>query len=272
MEPSAKEYRKGLSKKESFLISSLAREDRLIFTIEDAKKHVPENTKEVMHSLARKKWVLPLKRGLYAIVPMEVGVSGADSFVIDSFVIASNLVEPYYIGFWSALNHHGLTEQIPRTTFIATIRARKPLDILNSEYYFVRLEKKKFFGTEEVEIEGRAIIISTKEKTLADCLDHPEHTGGIEEVARGIYFNKEEIDIEKVFACGREMGNITILKRLGYILEKTGLMENYRELFEGFRPSKGFTVLDPLSPRKGTYNSKWGLLVNFDLKPEGWMY
>jgi hypothetical protein len=35
MEPSAKEYRKGLSKKESFLISSLAREDKLIFTIED---------------------------------------------------------------------------------------------------------------------------------------------------------------------------------------------------------------------------------------------
>jgi predicted transcriptional regulator of viral defense system len=272
MKPSAKEYRKGLSKKESFLISSLAREDRPIFTIDDAKRHVPENTKEVMHSLAKKKWVLPLKRGLYAIVPMEVGVSGADSFVMHSFVIASYLVEPYYIGFWSALNHHGLTEQIPRTTFMATTKAKKPLEILNSEYYFVRLEKKKFFGTEEVEIEKRAVAISTKGKTVADCLDHPEHTGGIDEVARSIYFNKEEIDIEKVFEYGREMGNITILKRLGHILEKTGLLETHQKSFQGFTPSKGFSVLDPLSPRRGTYNSRWGLLVNFELKPEGWMY
>jgi len=272
MKPVTKEYRKGLSKKESFLISSLAREDKTIFTIEDARRYVPENTKEVMHSLARKKWVLPLKKGLYAIVPIEVGISGADSFIIHSFVVASYLVEPYYIGFWSALNHHGLTEQIPRTTFVATTKARKPLEVLNSEYYFVRLEKRKFFGTEEIEIEGRRISISTKEKTIADCLDHPEHAGGIEEVARAIYFNEEELEFKKVFEYGRRMGNVTILKRLGYTLERTGLMEKHRGLFRDFRPSRGYTALDPLSPRKGTYNSSWGLLVNLELKPEGWMY
>jgi len=51
MEHSPKEYRKGLSKKESFFISSLAREDRPIFKIEYPKKHIPENTKEAMHSM-----------------------------------------------------------------------------------------------------------------------------------------------------------------------------------------------------------------------------
>ena len=60
MKPSAKEYKKGLSKKEAFLISSLAREGKAIFTIDDAKRHIPENTKEIMHSLTRKKWVLYL--------------------------------------------------------------------------------------------------------------------------------------------------------------------------------------------------------------------
>jgi len=272
MTPSAKEYRQGLSKKESFLISSLAREDKSIFTIDDARKHIPTNTKEVMYSLVRKKWVLPLQRGLYAIVPMDIGANGADSFILHSFVIASYLVEPYYIGFWSALNHHGLTEQIPRTTFVATTKVKKRVDILNSEYYFVRLQRKKFFGMQQVEIEGWVINISTKEKTTADCLDHPEHAGGIEEVARGIYFNEKDVDIEQIFEHGRTMGNITILKRLGYILEKTGMMERYHDLFTDFRPSKGYTALDPLSPRKGYYNSTWGLLINFDLKPEGWMY
>lgn len=55
MELSTKEYKDGLSKKESFLISSLAREDKTIFDIKDARKIIGENAKKTMHSLIQKK-------------------------------------------------------------------------------------------------------------------------------------------------------------------------------------------------------------------------
>src|SRR4030043_1671110 len=131
-----KDYKKGLTSRESFLISTLARQDKKIFNIEAARSVIEKDTKKIMSSLIRKKWVLPLKRGLYALVPLDVGVKGADSFILHNFVIASHLVEPYYIAYWSALNHHGLSEQIPRTTFIATTKPKMPLTILNSDYYF----------------------------------------------------------------------------------------------------------------------------------------
>jgi len=51
------------------------------------------------------------------------------------------------------LNHHGLTDQIPRTTFIATTKARHPVQVLDVEYYFVKLAHSKFFGWQETEIE-----------------------------------------------------------------------------------------------------------------------
>jgi len=51
MELSTKEYKEGLSKRESFLISFLARKDRTIFHIEDARKIIGENAKKTMHSL-----------------------------------------------------------------------------------------------------------------------------------------------------------------------------------------------------------------------------
>ncbi len=269
---STKEYKKGLNKRESFLISSLARADKNIFTLADAKRIVKKNTKELMHSLIEKKWVLPLKRGLYVIVPLDVGVKGADSFIVHNFVIACNLVRPYYIGFWSALNYHGLSDQIPSTTFIATTEAKKPLKILNNDYHFVGLESSKFFGITQVEIEGRKIKISDPEKTILDCLDHPEHAGGIDEVARSIYFSHEELDFRKIGDYADRMGNVTILKRLGYILDKTSLLEKYEFVFKGFVPSKGYPALDKLSPKKGKHNSKWGLLINKEINPEGWMY
>jgi len=272
MELSAKKYKSTLGEKEAFLVRSLAGQRKAIFTIEDASRLVGRGAKKVVHRLATKKWVLPLKRGLYAMVPLDVGVKGSDAFVVHNFVVASMLVEPYYIGYWSALNHHGLTDQIPRTTFIATTKARHPVQVLDAEYYFIKLAPGKFFGWQEAKIEDRAVRISDPEKTVADCFDHPEHCGGIEQVARAVYFYHEEISLGRVVEYAKRMGNRTVIKRLGHVLDATGLLPQYRELFAGYRPSAGFPRLDPLSPKMGKHDGRWKLLINYKLDPEGWRY
>ena len=134
MKLAAKEYKSSLGPREAFLVRSLAEEGKAIFAVSDASRLMGIGAKEVVRRLAVEKWVLPLKRGLYAMVPLDVGVRGADAFVVHSFVVASMLTEPYYVGYWSALNHHGLTDQIPRTTFIATTKARHAVQVLDAEY------------------------------------------------------------------------------------------------------------------------------------------
>jgi len=272
MELNKEEYRKGLSKKESVLISTLSRRDRKIFTIDEAKEILGKNAKKFMSSLIRKKWVLQLKRGLYAIVPLDIGVKGAESFIVHDFVVASYLVKPYYIGFWSALNYHGLSDQIPTTVFISTTKARPPLKILNSRFLFVQLSKNKFIGIEKIEMDRQEINISDKNKTIVDCLDHPEHSGGIDEVAKAVYFYHEELDFRKIRKYALKMQNISIFKRLGYILEKTSLLERYSWIFEGIKLTKGYSCLDKIGRKKGRYNEKWKVIINADINPERWMY
>lgn len=261
-----------LGRKESYLLLSLARAGKKIFTIGDAKKVIPR-PKKIIHSLAKKRWILPLKRGLYALVPLEAGLKGADAFIIHDFVIASCLETPYYIGFWSALNYHGLTDEIPRTVFMATLKAKKPVKILTSEFYFVKLSKRKFFGYEKIEVEGKKVNVSDMNKTVADCLDHPEHAGGIGEIARSIFFNHEQLDFEKIRDYALRAGNSAILKRLGFILEKTGLLSRYDKIFDGIDLPKSYSLLDILSPKKkGSYNKKWFLIENATIDKRGWMY
>ncbi len=132
--------------------------------------------------------------------------------------------------------------------------------------------KKEIFGFNKTEIEGWKVNISSPEKTIADCLDRPEQSGGIDEVAKAIYFNHEELDMKKIYNLAEKMGNVTILKRFGYILEKVGLLDMYKEIFSRFSPTMGYPALDPLSPKKGRHNSRWGLLVNFELNFSRWMY
>lgn len=264
--------RRGLSNKESFLLSTLARKDKPIFSINDARKVLKGDVRKTLSSLKEKKWILPLKRGLYVIVPLEIGIEGSEALILHNFVIASHLVKPYYIGYWSALNHHGLTDQIPSTTFIATKKPKNPLEILGNEFYFVTLVEHKFFGFETEKINENEVLISDKNKTIVDSLDHPEYVGGIENVAKAIFFYHEELDFEKVREYGIRMKNFTIFKRLGHILDVSGLSEKYENVLKGVKLLKGFSLLDPLSPRKGKYSRKWGLLINVELKPERWMY
>ena len=272
MKENTENYRKGLSKQESFLLSELARENKSIFTVKQARKIFKEEPYLILHSLKKKKWILTLKSGLYAIVPLDIGVKGSESYIVHDFVIASYLVKPYYIGFWSALNYHGLSDQIPRTVFVSTTKAKKPLNILNTEFNFIQLHKNKFIGIEEIEMEEYKIKISNINKTVVDCLDHSEHCGGIDEISRSIFFNHEELNFKKIRNYGIKMKNITIFKRLGYILEKIELLDKYEEILRGIKLTKGYPMLDKIAHKKGKYNEKWKLIINVNIEPKRWMY
>jgi predicted transcriptional regulator of viral defense system len=272
MKEMAEEYRKGLGKKEPLLLSELARQDKAVFTAKEVEAILGEKPYLTLHQLKKKKWILQLKRGLYAMVPLDIGVKGAESFIVHDFVIASYLTKPYYIGFWSALNYHGLSDQLPATVFIATTKPRPGLKILSSKFVFVQLSEAKFAGIEKVEIESREVNISDKDKTIVDCLDHSEHAGGIDEVAKAIYFNHEELDFGKIREFAIKTKNVAVFKRLGFILEATGLFDKYAATFKGIRLTEGYPVLDKLGAKRGKYSEKWKLLVNADINSKRWMY
>lgn len=259
--PSTKQ---GLSKTEVHLLSALAAEGKTIITLEDitSKLGCPyKNAKVISNRLVKKKWLILLTRGKYLISPLSAGVES--KYTEHEFVIASHLVHPYYIGYWSALNHHGFTEQTPFTVFVVTTKRRAGREILNVRYKFVTVVKRKFFGLTKVAVANASVNISDKEKTLADCLDHPEFCGGITEVAKSLWNAREEISFEKLIDYSIKMGNKTILKRLGFLVELLEIPvpdETIERIHS--RISEGYSSLDPVEKRGGNYDTRWNLLVN----------
>jgi predicted transcriptional regulator of viral defense system len=265
---SINEYRHTLSKREAFVLSSLSYAGKSIFTLPDIKKLVPE-PKNVLDNLVRKKWILKLRKGVYAISPLDAGEKGAESYTLHGFVIASFLVKPYYIGYWSALNYHGLTEQTPPSVYVATTRPKNARTVLDTRFVFVTIPKRKIFGIEETEVEKWKVMISAPEKTVVDCLDHPEHCGGVEEIAKAIFFSRDELDFMKVVSWARRIGNNAVVKRLGYIAETLGIDECLR-LLSGEKLKSGYPLLDPTLPRSGRIKERWKLLVNAPIDPGRW--
>jgi len=254
--------KKGIGKVGTELLTGLSEGNRSIFTVEDAARVLGRDKSDVrklLHDLAKNEWVMRLSRNRYLILPLEAGT--APKFTEHEFIIASHLVQPCYVGYWSALNYYGLTEQAPKTVFVAAPKRKREVSIMGVDYKFIALSKKKFFGWENVWIGPNSVPLSSKEKTIIDCLDHPEYCGELAEAAKGLWNAREEISFKLLFDCAKRLGNGAVLRRLGYLMELFELEPKIVEKMNR-RLSKSYSPLDPTKPKKGRYSSRWKLLLN----------
>ena len=255
--------RKSLSTRESQALSRLASEDRQIITISDieAVLDTPRTAaKDMAFALAEKGWLERLVQGKYLIVPLAAGENAV--YTTHEFVIASALVEPMYIGYWSAMNHHGLTEQLSRTVYIVTTERAREREIHGVTYRPVTVTEEKFFGYQSTAVGSTQVDISSIEKTLVDCADHPEFCGGIDELAKAMQSAAEtQCSWERVVEYLRRVGNGAATKRIVYLADQLEIdMPEYDEIVADF--TTGYPLLDPTREAKGTRNSTYQLRLN----------
>jgi predicted transcriptional regulator of viral defense system len=255
--------RKSLSTRESQALSRLAGESRQIITISDLADvlDIPrKSAKDMAFALKEKGWLERIAHGKYLILPLAAGENAA--YTAHEFVIASALAEPMYIGYWSALNHHGLTEQMSRTVYIVTTARAQEREIHGVTYRPVTVTEQKFFGYQPTAVGSNQVNISSIEKTLIDCADHPEFCGGIGELAKAM---QNAIDTrcswERVIEYLWRVGNGAATKRIVYLADQLDItLPEYEDLVENF--TTGYPLLDPTREATGTRDSKYQLRLN----------
>jgi predicted transcriptional regulator of viral defense system len=172
-------------------------------------------------------------------------------------------VEPYAISYWSALNHHGLTEQIPGSVFLQTTswKEKQTVKVFGVKYKIVRIKSEKFFGLQKVWIENTQINITDKEKTIIDCLDKPHYCGGMIEVIKALKNGRKELDFKKLSQYANQIGNSGVVRRLGYVCDLLNIKIKLTS------PNvRNYLLLDPTMPVDQKKNAKWKLVVNLDEK------
>ena len=265
MSPSA--LPRSLSRQEARLLTALSAAGRSIFTIEDARAALGEDgskTKKLLHRLCAKRWIERIERGKYRLIPLEAGPEGR--WAEHDYLIASSLVKPYYLAYATALRYYGYTERETQTIWIATTKRKRPRLIRGMEYRFVTLTPHKFFGFAPVELRGNVIQMAEPEKAVADGFDHPEYCGGVIEVAKGLWFGSDELDLGKLVTYSLRLGNRAAMRRLGFWMELLGVGDE--ELWQKLEDGRTHTYarLDPWGPDEGVRSTRWRLIVNIPEK------
>jgi len=230
------------------------------FTIEDAEQISHTNKgvlKVILSRLEKNGWIERIEKGKYIVIPL-----GAEKgkYTLNEFVLGSYLIDPCVISYWSALNYYGFTEQIPRTVFIQTTSRKKhqEVTIFGVPYKIIRMKERKIFGVEKAWFEETQINLTSREKTIIDCLDKPQHAGGIIEVAKAL--RTEEYDKNILVKYAKRIHNSGVIRRLGYICDILQIPIHLPEI-----KTRNYLKLDPILPKTNKLDSKWHLIINEEI-------
>jgi predicted transcriptional regulator of viral defense system len=257
--------RQGLSTRESRLLARLAGAGHQIISVDDIETtlEVPPNTaREIASRLTEKGWLDRLFPGTYLIIPLTAGEEAV--YTTHEYLIAAHVAEPMYIGYYSALSHHGLTEQVPRTVYVVTPTRAQSREIHGVPYRVTTVTERKFFGFEPTSIEGTTVQVSDLEKTLVDCADHPEFCGGLRELATAMRTADERgCDWDTVGEYLERLDNGAATKRIVYLADQLGIdLPAREELVASF--TSGYSSLDPTRPDNGSTDSTYRLRINVE--------
>ncbi|NMB66802.1 hypothetical protein GYA25_01970 [Candidatus Woesearchaeota archaeon] len=164
------------------------------------------------------------------------------------YAVASNLIYPSYISFWSGIRYYGKTEQLLNTIFVACTKKTRDIKFENYKIKFVKLSKKYFFGFKKEISTNEEVFIADKEKLLLDCLLFQKYSGNIDEIIK--FIEGENFDIEKLKIYLKKINNQSLIQKTAFLLEK------YKKIDLGLKiKTRNYTFLPIIDKEK--INKKW---------------
>ncbi len=218
-------------------------ESKPVFRVQDIERMCMcdrDYAKLVLHRLKERGLIRKVTRNVYTTKD-------------DIRVVASNIAHPCYISFWAASYFFGYTEQIVNTIQVATTLRKNPIDFEGYTIKFIPI--KEFFGFRKIRTENGEIFMVEPEKLLIDAFLRPRECGNFDEIVK-IYENAE-ISKEKVMEYLERVGKQSIIKRVGYLLEKIRGID----ISGNFELDRNYVILNPFSLKWKKISSKWRVKV-----------
>ncbi len=259
----------GLSREGRRDLTRIFSRGRRVATVEEVADALGVDRGEAarrLAALASSGWLRRVRRGLYLAVPVDA--PDPKAWTEDAWYLADLVWHPCYITGWSAANFWSLTDQVFRSTVVATIgRVRQVEQELAGHPYLVHHVNadRLSWGLRPEWRHDRRVLVADPARTVAELLDRPGLGGGIRHVAEILDTYLLEGEITALLDAVERLDNGAAFKRLGYLVEALGLAEPGIVEACAHRLTSGVSPLDPDLPKTGPRSPRWGLVVNAEV-------
>jgi predicted transcriptional regulator of viral defense system len=227
-----------------------------------------DQERKLLSRLARGGAIVRLKRGVY-LVPPQLPLGGVwnpgEAVILRELMRACDDGRCQFCG-WPVFNRYGFTEQVPARISVYNNRIYGPRTIAGREFTFIKVPDRRLGGTEpEKSPGGEKSLMPTRARALIDAVVDwsrfgtlPDALGWIRETV-----SKDPGMTDRIADAAGRFGNQGTIRRIGYILEQTGLSDSFRRRLGGkLRSKKSIIPLVPSRPTRGSVNADWGIIDN----------
>lgn len=257
---------KTLGPKAATLVTTLYERGRPLFRLKDVGKvlGLDKNASiNFVRKLVNRGVVTRLKPGLFILVPFELGKER--DYLGEPTIVAREIVagKGYYLSHGTAMEIHQMVTQPQLVVTTSVLKPRRPVRVLGTQFQFIHTPQKYFFGIMEHWVtKQEKIRVSDLEKTVIDGLRQPEYCGGLTEVAKGLWMQRQSLNPKRLIEYAEKTEVGSVIRRLGFLLELYQIgqdkdLDALREIL-----TDTYIRLDPSLPAEGKFLRRWRLQLN----------
>jgi predicted transcriptional regulator of viral defense system len=235
----------------------------------------PSTRRSLLAHYERRKRILRIRRGLYAVIPSG---STPEDAPVDPYLVASRLAADAVLAYHTALSFHGRAHSVSQRFEFLTATAARPLKFRSWNFRPVlfpqslRRSQQEISGVQEAERAGLPVRVTTLERTLVDVLDRPDLGGGWEEIWRSLE-TIEYFDLDRIIEYATLLDNATTAAKVGFFLEqhRESLMveDTHLARLTALRPKEPH-YLERRAEIAHKLVGRWNLMVPISLIERAW--
>ena len=239
-----------------------------------SKLGVSENAlKKTLQRLKNQDSVVMVRRGFYVIVPPEYRAKRIIPTSLYVHDLMKFLNRDYYAGLLSAAAYLGAIDQQPQNYSIITEGiALRPIknDKVGIHFYIKKTWNKK--DVIKKKVDTGYINISSPELTALDLVSYYSEVGGFIWVATVIGKLKDAMQPEKLIETAKQYEEISVVQRLGYVLEYVFNENELSNALYKHLESTGYYPILLRPQRKKPENmitgNRWKIVPNVEIEAE----
>jgi len=215
------------------------------------KAYSEAEIKNKVSKLAKIGWLVRFKKGLYGVVT-DIGSLSVNN--ISDYTICNALNKNSYIAFESALQFHGMFDQMLSGTSAITYKRARKYKIKETTIRFFKIKKDLYFGfsREKAGAIGQ-VNIACKEKAILDILYFRSNAYYAGLVWSTLVKYKRNFDFSLMKMYSKKF-NLNVIRQTGFFLENLGIdAENLAKIVSGK------TSYGRMTRESRDYNAKWRL-------------
>ena len=223
--------------------------------------------RELLNRLAKAGMIAQVRRGLY-LVPPRLPLGGKwspeEALVLDTLM--DDRQGRYQICGPNAFNRYGFDEQIPTRVYAYNNRISGERSVGAVALTLIKVAAKRLGDTERVRTaEGLTAVYSSRVRTLVDAVYDWSRFNSL---PRAFGWVTAELDAGRVVAAELvrntlRYGDVGTIRRMGALLDRAGVAAALlRKLERVLKPSSSLIAWNPVRPKRGTLDRRWGVVWN----------